>query len=353
MKNPIELVVAVPAGLAPEAIDRQATLRLAYARGPVHIAQGDADAYWFDYFGVRRRGDWPVARLRAATPAATYTICADPVYLGVSGDAVTLDARAAGDLTPDDARTLMDILNRHFAADGLRFTEVSAQEWLLEVSVAIDATTTPPARAHGFSIENFLPQGPQARLLKRIGNEAQMLLHDTPVNLARQARGQAPINAVWLWGANAQHMHSNESIVTPANGDTTASAEGKRPMPQSLTLYSSATHVRALARAAGAAAMALPESAQLLESRASAGALAFDRDARLLDAQYFRPWLETHWIEPLRQRAILQRGACRLTLLLGSTRAGVDLFRPDPWRLLRRGGLARRLQQAGAAAPAR
>jgi len=352
MKNSIELVVAVPAGLAPEAIDQQATLRRAYARGPVHIAQGDADAYWFDYFSVRRRGDWPVARLRAATPAA-YTICADPVYLGVSGDAVTLDARAAGDLTPDDARTLMAILNRHFAVDGLRVTEVSAQEWLLEGAVAIDATTTPPARAHGFSIENFLPQGPQARLLKRIGNEAQMLLHDTPVNLARQARGQAPINAVWLWGASAQAMQSNESKVMPANGDATTSVKGNSRTPRSLTLYSSAAHVRALARAAGATAMALPESAQLLENRASAGALAFDLDARLFDAQSFLPWLEAHWIEPLRQRAILQRGACRLTLLLGTTRAGVDLFRPDPWRLLRRGGLARRLQRAGAAALAR
>jgi len=352
MKNSIELVVAVPAGLAPEAIDQQATLRRAYARGPVHIAQGDADAYWFDYFSVRRRGDWPVARLRAATPAA-YTICADPVYLGVSGDAVTLDARAAADLTPDDARTLMAILNRHFAVDGLRVTEVSAQEWLLEGAVAIDATTTPPARAHGFSIENFLPQGPQARLLKRIGNEAQMLLHDTPVNLARQARGQEPINAVWLWGASAQAMQSNESKVMPANGDATTSVKGNSRTPRSLTLYSSAAHVRALARAAGATAMALPESAQLLENRASAGALAFDLDARLFDAQSFLPWLEAHWIEPLRQRAILQRGACRLTLLLGTTRAGVDLFRPDPWRLLRRGGLARRLQRAGAAALAR
>jgi len=352
MKNSIELVVAVPAGLAPEAIDQQATLRRAYARGPVHIAQGDADAYWFDYFSVRRRGDWPVARLRAATPAA-YTICADPVYLGVSGDAVTLDARAAADLTPDDARTLMAILNRHFAVDGLRVTEVSAQEWLLEGAVAIDATTTPPARAHGFSIENFLPQGPQARLLKRIGNEAQMLLHDTPVNLARQARGQAPINAVWLWGASAQAMQSNESKVMPANGDATTSVKGNSRTPRSLTLYSSAAHVRALARAAGATAMALPESAQLLENRASTGALAFDLDARLFDAQSFLPWLEAHWIEPLRQRAILQRGACRLTLLLGTTRAGVDLFRPDPWRLLRRGGLARRLQRAGAAALAR
>ena len=352
MKNPIELVVAVPAGLTPEAIDRLATLRLAYARGPVHIAHGSADAYWFDYFGVGQRVDWPVARLRAATPAAPYIICADPVYLGVSGDAVTLDASAARDLTLEDARALLAILNRHFAADGLRFTEVSAQEWLLEGPVAIDASTTPPAQAHGHSIEAFLPQGPQARLLKRIANEAQMLLHDTPANPARQARGQAPINAVWLWGATAHDAHSNESTATPASGQTKKSTEGNTPRPQSLTLCSNAAHVRGLALAAGATAMALPKTAQRLASQAPAGPLAFDLDARLQDAHLFLPWFEENWIEPLRQRAIDERRVCRLTLVLGAWRASVDLFKPDPWRLLRRGGLARRLQRAGVAAPA-
>ena len=352
MKNPIELVVAIPAGLTLDAIDRVATLRLAYARGPVHIAPGDADAYWFDYFGVGRCGDWPVARLRVAAPAAAYSICVDPVYLGVSGDAVTLDASVARDLTSDDAGALLAILNRHFAADGLRLTQVSAQEWLLEGPVAIDASTTPPAQVHGHSIETFLPQGREARLLRRIGNEAQMLLHDTPVNLARQERGQAPINAVWLWGAASRDAHANKSSVVRGSGQAAAHTTGNMPRPLASAVYSRAAHVRQLARAAGAGALALPDSAQQIETPASSGPLAFDLDARMLDAQSFLPWFEELWIEPLRHRASQQHSTCRLTLLLGTTRASVDLFRPDPWRLLRRGGLARRLLRGGVAAPA-
>src|SRR5581483_6730471 len=32
-------------------------------------------------------------------------------------------------------------------------------------------------------------------------NEAQMVLHAHPVNEAREARGEPPLNSIWLWGA--------------------------------------------------------------------------------------------------------------------------------------------------------
>jgi hypothetical protein len=41
-----------------------------------------------------------------------------------------------------------------------------------------------------------MPEGAHALV-----NEAQMLLHAHPVNEAREARGEPPINSLWLWGA--------------------------------------------------------------------------------------------------------------------------------------------------------
>jgi hypothetical protein len=35
-------------------------------------------------------------------------------------------------------------------------------------------------------------------------NELQMLLHEHPVNLAREARGDLPVNSVWLWGGGTR-----------------------------------------------------------------------------------------------------------------------------------------------------
>ena len=37
--------------------------------------------------------------------------------------------------------------------------------------------------------------------LHQVLNEAQMVLHSHPVNEAREARGEAPVNSIWLWGA--------------------------------------------------------------------------------------------------------------------------------------------------------
>jgi hypothetical protein len=38
------------------------------------------------------------------------------------------------------------------------------------------------------------------RALRRLGAEAEMWLQDHPLNAARQARGQLPINSLWFWG---------------------------------------------------------------------------------------------------------------------------------------------------------
>ncbi len=44
---------------------------------------------------------------------------------------------------------------------------------------------------------------PQLRLLRRLQAEAQMLLHTHPVNEAREAAGQLPVNSFWLSGTGA------------------------------------------------------------------------------------------------------------------------------------------------------
>ena len=47
------------------------------------------------------------------------------------------------------------------------------------------------------------PWLPGERWLRRLQNEAQMLLHAHPVNLARMARGALAVNSVWIHGAGA------------------------------------------------------------------------------------------------------------------------------------------------------
>jgi hypothetical protein len=37
-------------------------------------------------------------------------------------------------------------------------------------------------------------------MVRRWLNEIQMLLHEHPVNVAREERGEPPLNGIWLWG---------------------------------------------------------------------------------------------------------------------------------------------------------
>jgi hypothetical protein len=45
-----------------------------------------------------------------------------------------------------------------------------------------------------------MPRGPSARTWRRLANELQMLWHEHPVNLGRQARGLPVINGLWFEG---------------------------------------------------------------------------------------------------------------------------------------------------------
>ena len=321
MKEAMELVITPPAGLEIAALDAVKDIRDAFASGPAEIWPAIQGAWWYRRFGVQAHGDGPAAAFRDTTGGAGQRYCADPVRLQVSGDAVVLDALAATDLSPDDAAGLIGVLNRHFAADGLTFRAIAPDQWLMDADKPIDAATHAPGLAHARSIETFLPQGSHARRLKQIGNEAQMLFHECEVNNAREARGQAPINGLWLWGGARE---------CPAVA----------PLPGA-RMFSNRQHVRGLASAAGAAVASLPRAAG--EIQHAGGMMIIDMFAAFADPQGWTDWLAEHWLAPLKKRG----APVRISLDLPAACASAPLFRPDFWRFLRRGGLATRLTSAG------
>lgn len=75
-----------------------------------------------------------------------------------------------------------------------------AQTWFLRGDGWGSVAIASPDAVVGMDLTDFLPKGDGARELRRLQNEVQMAWHDHPVNAARQARGQAPVNAFWAWG---------------------------------------------------------------------------------------------------------------------------------------------------------
>ena len=187
------------------AVPRLPVLEMMLARGDTQILKNlDADRWLCQRFAVDAGRDDPIASLTllgsGTDPGNAFCMCADPVHLQVRHERLILvPAREIG-LGEFESRRLADALDGHFATDGLRFTYVSPSRWCVRASNPGRLVTQPLHTARGRDIDDLLPRGEDAGYWMRIATEAQMLLHAHPVNASREERGEAPVNAIWLWG---------------------------------------------------------------------------------------------------------------------------------------------------------
>jgi len=183
---------------------RLPVLETLLARGTIarHPAL-ERDAWLCRAFGVAKQQDWPVAPLTLAAdgvdPQHYYWLRADPVELRMEHNRLVL-ARAVSDLDAIESGELIAGLNRHFARDGITWLAPFPRRWYLRADRAPAIATTPLACAANRDIETHLPRGDSALDWHRVINEAQMVLHEHAVNVAREARGAATVNSIWLWG---------------------------------------------------------------------------------------------------------------------------------------------------------
>jgi hypothetical protein len=121
------------------------------------------------------------------------------VNLQAGIDRVALADAAALELDADEARALVAALNRHFAAEGVEFLAPDPARWYTRAD-AEDVVTTALASAQGMVSGATLPRGKAGpRWLTRL-TEAQMIMHQHPVNLTREACGAPAVNGIWIWG---------------------------------------------------------------------------------------------------------------------------------------------------------
>src|SRR6266568_5191760 len=128
-----------------------------------------------------------------------------------------------------------------------RFAVPKQRDWpaapytLLADGETPDMHTTPPSAAREGLIEGNLPSGPDAMRFHALMNEAQMLLHEHPVNAEREARGEPALNSVWFWGGG---------VIDAAKAQPFSAVITDDPL------------ARGLALAAGIRALALPKDAR-------------------------------------------------------------------------------------------
>jgi hypothetical protein len=152
-------------------------------------------------FGVTSHLAAASLRGEGIEPGSACWLRADPVHLRADRDRVLLADATCFEIDGTEAAPLIAALNGHFAEDGLEFVAPAPQRWYVRASEEARVRTTPTPEIRGRGIDGYLPEGVDGARWRRIGNEAQMLLHGHPCNEAREARGALPVNGVWFWGA--------------------------------------------------------------------------------------------------------------------------------------------------------
>lgn len=127
-------------------------------------------------------------------------VCADPIHLRAdASNAVVMDSRFF-DLRKDEAEELMLALEPQFVGCDWNLCLGSSDKWYLQTpsgeapdGIWLDEVTGRKLSQIPLKISDQLTW-------QRLLTEIQMIWHQHPVNLARQARGVPVINSLWCWG---------------------------------------------------------------------------------------------------------------------------------------------------------
>ncbi|MFO1312224.1 MAG: hypothetical protein U1F41_09195 [Burkholderiales bacterium] len=193
MRFSLAFTHALPAG----DIDRIPALARLASFGTREDA-GDADAAVAALLGVTGHAIAPLAARGAGLdPADAYVLRADPVTFVAGRDDVLLAGRV-DDLGEEHAASLVATLGRHFAQDGIAFHAPRADAWFALASAHVPVEADPPLTDQPIGAR--LPRGPHGATWRRWLSEMQMLLHEHPVNQAREAAGLPPATGIWISG---------------------------------------------------------------------------------------------------------------------------------------------------------
>ncbi|OGA19916.1 MAG: hypothetical protein A3I01_04195 [Betaproteobacteria bacterium RIFCSPLOWO2_02_FULL_65_24] len=318
------LIPGLPLGnresLADFARRRLPGLELLLARGRrTRVAIESREQWLLETFAVQKQQDWPSAPFallgEGGAPGDAYWMHADPVYFSAGRDHVQVaDAGPFVQLTADEAAQLAQDLSAHFG-EALHLEVPHPQRWYARIASPPPGSTLALAQAAGRPMQTEAGSIQWHALM----SEIQMVLHEHPVNVSREARGEPLFNGLWLWGGGR---------LSPAR------ASGLREMLTANPLAAG------LARAAGVPCSALPEDTLRWLARSSNNGVHFAvLDEPDANASGLLEGVERRWTAPL--SSALRAGRIGMvTLHLQSRDAmiqaettGLDLRRV--WRLRR------------------
>ncbi|RQO57359.1 hypothetical protein DBR47_16190 [Paucibacter sp. KBW04] len=161
---------------------------------------------------------WLAAEAGLPSGAGQAWALLSPMHLAVGSDQVTAYAPELLELSEEESRAFFAALAELWPSDeGWQAHWLSPLQWLISHP---SLAGLPSASLDRVVQRNVATWMPEARRLRTLQNEAQMLLHRQPLNTAREARKALPLNSLWISGCGAE-------------------SPGAKPLPADLRLDSS------------------------------------------------------------------------------------------------------------------
>lgn len=174
----------------------------------------------FEFIGT----SLPTAALTRSLDANDATgpvwVRADPAH--AMADAITGRLMACGDLglARVESDELARALRPLFGDAGFPLEAKQPSRWYLRCPADVRLPRfAAPESVLGDDLMRHLPSGDNERQWRRLFNEAQVILHNHPVNARRVQRGLMPANTLWFWGAGRLPEWVRSAYTRVASGD--------------------------------------------------------------------------------------------------------------------------------------
>jgi len=141
-------------------------------------------------------------------------VCCNFVILQSSHNDMVMKDFNAGSLGNEDSKELLESLKKNVYDVSAEFHHGSGPLNLVLLEAdSVPEKLTSPFEIVGEGIRKFLPSEESSRDLPFLMNQAQIILHNHPMNKQRQKDKKDLINSIWLWGAGpAPKLKNFESL---------------------------------------------------------------------------------------------------------------------------------------------
>lgn len=205
---PADIAAEAAEGLALPALERMLARGASTCSARTGLSDASLEDALCGLFLESARGNTPVAAVSAAFDGldAGHWLRADPAYMRLHRTQLVMQPSTG--ISADEAAQFCVSLNEHFAGQGMAFAAPHPQRWYVRLDAQPDVCTVPLSLVSGRDVRGLLPEGEEGARWQQLFNEMQMLLFAHPLNEAREARGELPVNSLWLWGNGAAELQA-------------------------------------------------------------------------------------------------------------------------------------------------